>query len=135
VATDDPHGVVTLRCDEGVDRLLRRAVARIEAHGLEVFEVIDHSGDAAEVGLAMPDTKLVLFQHPQTAAELMLIDPRTAIDLPLKLLIREGPGGDVIVSYNSPAYLTRRYRLTDGEAVPLRLVETIARETRRTPSA
>lgn len=135
MATDDPHGVVTLRCDEGVDRLLRRAVARIEAHGLEVFEVIDHSGDAAEVGLTMPDTKLVLFQHPQTAAELMLIDPRTAIDLPLKLLIREGPSGDVIVSYNSPAYLTHRYRLTDGEAVPLRLVETIARETRRTPSA
>jgi uncharacterized protein (DUF302 family) len=125
--------VVTLRCDEGVDRLLRRAVASIEAHGLEVFEVIDHSGDAAEVGLTMPDTKLVLFQHPQTAAELMLIDPRTAIDLPLKLLICEGRGGDVIVSYNSTAYLRHRYRLTDGEAVRLRVVETIARETRSTP--
>ena len=114
--------MVTLRCDEGVDRLLRRAVARIEAHGLEVFEVIDHSGDAAEVGLTMPDTKLVLFEHPQAAAELMLVDPRTAIDLPLKLLIREGPSGDVFVSYNSPAYLAP-VPATDGEAVPLRVVE------------
>jgi uncharacterized protein (DUF302 family) len=130
VATDDPHGLVTLGCDEGVDRLLRRAVASIEAHGLEVFEVIDHSGDAAEVGLTMPDTKLVLFAHPQTAAELMLIEPRAAIDLPFKLLICEGHAGDVFVSYNSPAFLMHRHRLTDGEAVPLRLVETIARETR-----
>ena len=56
-----------------------------------------------------------------------MIDPRTAIDLPLKLLICEGRGGDVFVSYNSPAYLTHRYRMTDGEAVPLRVVETIAR--------
>ena len=135
MAIGDPHGVVTLRCDEGIARLLRRAIRCIEAHGLVVVGVIDHSGDAAEVGFTMPETKLVLFEHPQAAGELMLIDRRTAIDLPLKLLIREGPGGDVIVSYNSPAYLTRRYRLTDGEAVPLRLVETIARETRRTPSA
>ena len=128
MAIGDPHGVVTLRCDEGVDRLLRRAVARIEAHGLEVFEVIDHSGDAAEVGLTMPDTRLVLFQHPQTAAELMLIDPRTAIDLPLKLLIYERHSGDVFVSYTSPDYLAHRHGLTDEEAVALQVVETIARE-------
>ena len=96
--------------------------------GLDVFEVIDHSGDAAEVGVTMPDTKLVLFGHPQAAAELMLIDPRTAIDLPLKLLICEGHGGDVFVSYTSPAYLAHRYRLTDDEAVPLRVVDTIAKQ-------
>ena len=133
MGTADPHGVVTLRCDEGIDRLLRRAIARIEAHGLDVFEVIDHSGDAAEVGVTMPDTKLVLFGHPQAAAELMLIDPRTAIDLPLRLLICEGHGGEVFVSYTSPAYLAQRYRLTDDEAVPLRVVDTIARETASAP--
>ena len=90
VATDDPHGVVTLSGDGGVDQLLRRAVARIEALGLDVFAVIDHSGEAAEVGLTMPDTKLVLFGSPQAAAELMLAHPRIALDLPLKLLICEG---------------------------------------------
>jgi len=57
----------------------------------------------------------------------MLIDRRTAIDLPLDLLICEGPAGDVFVSYASPAHLARRHGLTDEEAIPLRVLETIAR--------
>ena len=128
MAIGDPHGVVTLRCDEGIDRLLRRAIRCIEAHGLVVVGVIDHSGDAAEVGFTMPETKLVLFEHPQAAGELMLIDRRTAIDLPLKLLIYERHSGDVFVSYTSPDYLAHRHGLTDEEAVALQVVETIARE-------
>jgi uncharacterized protein (DUF302 family) len=133
VATDDPPDMVTLRCNDSVDRLLRRAVARSEAHGLDVFEVIDHSGDAADLGLAIPDAKLVLFSNPLGAAELMLAKPRIAIDLPIKLLIYEDKAGEVFVSYNSLAYLASRYRLTDSEADVLQIVETIALQTRSNP--
>ena len=126
MAPDEPPDVVTLRCNEGVDRLLRRAVARIEALGLDVFEVIDHSGDAADLGLVMPDAKLVLVANPIGVAELMLAHPHIANDLPLKLLICEDKDGEVSLSYNSPAFLANRYRLTDSEADALRVVETIA---------
>jgi uncharacterized protein (DUF302 family) len=133
VASDAPPGLVTLRCTDGVDRLLRRAVAGTEALGLEVFEVIDHSGDAAELGLAVPDTKLVLLANPRGAAELMRARPGIAIDLPLKLLIYEDRAGDVFVSYTSPACIADRHGLTGSEAEVLRVVETIALRTRHGP--
>jgi uncharacterized protein (DUF302 family) len=126
VATDEPHGVVTLRGDGDVDRVLRRAVVQIEALGLEVFAVIDHSGDAAEAGLTMLDTKLVMFGSPEGGTGLMLAHPAIALDLPLKLLICESDDGHVSVSYNAPGYLAHRYGLTDDESNPLRLVEAIA---------
>jgi uncharacterized protein (DUF302 family) len=133
VATDDPNGVVTLRGEGGVDQLLRRAVARIEGLGLEVLAVIDHSGEAAEAGLSMPDAKLVLFGSPGAATRLMVAHPRIALDLPLKLLISEGNDGHVFVSYNAPGYLAHRHGVTDDEADELRIVETIALATRSTP--
>lgn len=132
MATDDPNGVVTLRSEGGVDQILRRAVARIEGLGLEVLAVIDHSGEAAEAGLSMPDAKLVLFGSPGAATRLMVAHPRIALDLPLKLLISEG-NGDVFVSYNAPGYLAHRHGVTDDEADALRVVETIALATRSTP--
>ena len=129
MATHDPHGVITLRGDGSIDQLLRRAVARIETLGHDVLAVIDHSGEAADAGLMMPDTKLVLFESPQVATELILAHPRIAIDLPLKLLICV-TDGDALISFNTPDHLADRHGLSDDEADALRVVETIARTAR-----
>ncbi len=133
VASDDPHGVITLRGDGSIDQSSGAPSTRIEALGLDVHAVIDHSGDAAEAGLAIPETKLVLFGSPKGVTELMLAHPRLAIDLPLKLLIREGDDGDVLISYHAPDHLAHRYELTEDEADALRVVEAIARRTRSNP--
>jgi uncharacterized protein (DUF302 family) len=132
VATDDPHGVITLRGDGSIDQLLRRAVARIEALGHDVYAVMDHSGEAADAGLMMPDTKLVLFGSPQAVTDLMLVHPCIAIDLPLKLLISVTDDGNALVSYNAPDYLAHRHGLNDEATNALRIVETIAWATRST---
>ena len=129
MVSHDPHGVVTLSGDGDVGRLLRRAVGRIEGLGLVVLAVIDHSGEAAEIGLTMPEAKLVIFGNPRRETELMRTHPDIALDLPLKLLICESDDGRLSVSYNAPEYLAHRYGLTDDEVDALRVVETIARAT------
>ena len=129
MTSDDPHGVVTLSGDGDVGQVLRRAVGEIERLGLVVLAVIDHSGEAAEVGLTMPEAKLVIFGNPRRETELMLAHPDIALDLPLKLLICESNDGRLSVSYNSPGYLAHRFGLTDREVDVLRVVETIAGAT------
>jgi uncharacterized protein (DUF302 family) len=130
VASDDPDGVITLRGDGSIDQVLRRAVTRIDALGLDVYAVIDHSGDAAEAGVALPETKLVLIGSPRDLTELLHAHPRLAIELPLKLLICESVDGDVYLSYYAPDYLAHRYGLTEEEADAVRIVDAIARRTR-----
>jgi len=119
-------GVVTLTCAVSVDRVLRRAVRELEARGLEVFSVVDHSGEAADVGLTMPDTKLVIFGSPRAGTPLMLERPLLALDLPLKLLIWEADDAHVFLSYNDSSYLASRYQLSEQATAVLHGVEAIA---------
>jgi uncharacterized protein (DUF302 family) len=117
--------VVTRACPVGVDQLLRRIVLQVEALGLQILAVIDHSGEAFDVGLNMPDTKLVLFGNPQAGTPLMRAHPLLALDLPLKLLIWESDDHDVFVTYNDPGYIADRYGLSPAETNALRVVEAI----------
>ena len=133
MASDDPPGVITLRSDGNIDQLLRRAVTRIEALGLDVYAVIDHSGDAAEAGVTMPETKVVLFGSTEELTELMVAHPHFAIELPLKLLICESAEGHAVISYQSPGDLAHRYDLNEDETDTLRVLDAIARATRHHP--
>ncbi len=94
--------------------------------GLEVFAVIDHSGEAREAGLLMADTKLVVFGNPATVTPLMLAHPLLALDLSLKILIWETTDQHAFVSYNTPRALAERYELPPDQAEALELVEVIA---------
>ena len=129
MASDDPDGVITLRGDGSIDQVLRRAVTRIDALGLDVYAVIDHSGDAAEAGVALPETKLVLLGSSRELIDLLRAHPRLAIELPLKLLISENDDGHVLISYYAPDYLAHRYELTEDEADALRVVAAVATDT------
>jgi len=59
----------------------------LEASGIALFALIDHSGEAEKVGLKMHPTKLLIFGDPKAGTPLMLAAPTIAIDLPLKILV------------------------------------------------
>ncbi len=122
--------MVTLRGVGNIDQLLRRAVARIEALGLDVYAVIDHSGDAAEAGVTMPETKLVLFGSAKDLTALMLAHPHIGDRAPPQaaaLRERRRPRPHQLPrTYD----LAHRYVLTEEEADALRVVDAIARQTR-----
>jgi uncharacterized protein (DUF302 family) len=92
----------------------------LQAKGVVLFALVDHSGEAEKVGLKMRPTKLLIFGSPRAGTPLMLAAPSIAIDLPLKILVWEDGEGKVWVSYNSPAYLQARH------GVPQELMQNIA---------
>ena len=122
------QGVVSKLSPRTVSDTVARLVEMISARQMRLFAVIDHSGEAARAGLTMPPTKVVVFGNPQAGTPLMVAVPSIAIDLPLKLLIAEDPGGGVTVSYNSPAYLRERHQLPANLVANIAAVEVIARK-------
>ena len=96
----------------------------LESHlaegGLKIFATIDHSIEAAKVGMKMPPTKLVIFGKPEGGTPVMVAAPTLVIDLPLKALVWQDENGQVWVSYNSPEYLQARH------GVPDELIKNIA---------
>ena len=73
--------------------------AAIAAAGMRVFGRIDHAAGAREVGLVMPPTTVLLYGHPRGGTPIMLAAPAAALDLPLRVLVREDEGGRTVVAF------------------------------------
>jgi uncharacterized protein (DUF302 family) len=114
------NGVVSLRSPYSVADTLQQLEAIIATKGLTVFARVDHSGEAAKVGLKMPPTELLIFGSPKSGTPMMIATPTLAIDLPLKALAWQDTEGVVWLSYNSPEYLKQRH------GIPEPLVQNIA---------
>jgi uncharacterized protein (DUF302 family) len=107
----DDSGVVTKVSDRSVPDTVSRLSEVVTAKGLKVFAVIDHSGEAKGRGLALRDTKVVIFGSPEAGTPVMAASPLAALDLPLKVLVWDD-GGQTKMSYTAPTVLAARYRLS-----------------------
>ena len=122
------NGLVTRRSRYAFDETLRRLRSAIEAKGASVFAVIDHAAAAAQAGLTMPPTQVLIFGSPKAGTPLMLAAPSLAIDLPLKILVSEDLGGAVWMSCNSAEYLAGRHGLASAQSKALAVAEGLTAE-------
>jgi uncharacterized protein (DUF302 family)/uncharacterized membrane protein YidH (DUF202 family) len=120
------NGIITKPSNHSVDETVERLKALLQAKGVALFALVDHSGEARKAGLIMPPTKLLIFGSPKGGTPLMLAAPSTAIDLPLKVLVAEDAQGRVSISYNSPAYLQQRHGFPTNLLQNIAIVETFA---------
>jgi uncharacterized protein (DUF302 family)/uncharacterized membrane protein YidH (DUF202 family) len=119
-APETNKGIIDKPSNHTVEQTVEKLKNILQSKGVTLFALIDHSGEAAKVGMKMPPTKLLIFGSPKAGTPLMLAAPSIAIDLPLKILVWEDAQGKVWVSYNSPDYLKERH------GVPKELLQNIA---------
>ncbi len=119
-------GIINISSNHSVDQTVDKLKAILQAKGVTLFALVDHSGEAEKIGLTMPPTKLLIFGSPKAGTPLMLAAPSIAIDLPLKILVSQDTAGKVWVSWNSPAYLQQRHGIPDQLLQNIVVVETLA---------
>lgn len=109
----DNNGLMQVASPYSVEETVKRLESILAARGLQVFALVDHSGEAEKVGMKMRPTKLLIFGSPKGGTPVMVAAPTIAIDLPLKALIFEDEDGKASVSYNTPEYLQQRHGVPD----------------------
>jgi uncharacterized protein (DUF302 family) len=122
------NGLVTLQSAHSVEETIAKIRAVLEAKQIREFALIDHSGEAEKAGQTMPKTQVVIFGNPKGGTPLMLAAPSVAIDLPLKLLVREDAAGQVWISYWSAQALLKRHGLAESFTANIAVIEAIARQ-------
>ena len=120
------QGIINVPSNHSVDQTVERLKGILQAKGVTLFALIDHSGEAEKVGMKMPPTKLLIFGNPKAGTPLMLAAPSSAIDLLLKILVWEDAQGKVWLSYNSPEYLQKRHGFPQDLVPNIAVVETLA---------
>ena len=113
--TDAGTGIITKSAPGNVADTVTKLINLVEARGMTVFVVVDHSGEAARQGLDLRDTNLVIFGSPAAGTPVMEASPLTALDLPLKILIWDDDG-QTKVSFTSPDVLAARHHLSEDLA-------------------
>ena len=126
MASDVDNGIVNRPSSHSVDQTVEKLKAILQAKGVALFALVDHSGEAGKVGMKMPPTKLLILGNPKAGTPLMLAAPSSAIDLPLKILVWEDGQGKVWISYNSLQYLQKRHGLPQDLMQNIAGVETLA---------
>ena len=95
---------------ETIDRL----DAEVKDRGMTIFARIDHAAGAAQAGLQLRPTELLIFGNAKAGTPLMQLNQTIGIDLPLKALAWEDASGRTWLAYNAPGALADRHAL--GEA-------------------
>lgn len=122
------NGIITKTANCTVEEAVSKIKSLLVGRGIMLFAVIDHNGEAAAIGMKMPDTKLLIFGNPKGGTPLMLASPSVAIDLPLKLLVAEDANGKCLISYNSPQYLQQRHGISNDLIQNIAIIEALATE-------
>ncbi len=126
MAVTTKSGIIDKPSGHSVDQTVEKLKNILQARGVTLFALVDHSGEAEKVGMKMRPTKLLIFGSPKAGTPLMLAAPSIAIDLPLKLLVWQDDRGKVWISYNSPDYLRERHGLPQHLLQNFAVVETLA---------
>jgi uncharacterized protein (DUF302 family)/uncharacterized membrane protein YidH (DUF202 family) len=114
------HGIINKASNHSVDETVEKLKGILQAKGVTLFALVDHSGEAEKAGLKMRPTKLLIFGNPKGGTPVMVAAPSAAIDLPLKILVWEDAQGKVWAAYNSPSYLQQRH------GIPQELLQNIS---------
>lgn len=122
------NGIKTVTTHQPVDTVVQRLTTLLAEKNIKLFTIVDHSAEAATVGLLMPNTKLLIFGNPKAGTPVMLSAPSAALDLPLKILISQEPDGTCTLAWNDPAWLQQRHGFSPDLVANLAAVETLARK-------
>ena len=124
---DKGKGLIDIPSNHSLDETVKKLKGILEAKGITLFVLVDHSGEAAKAGMKMRPTKLLIFGNPKAGTPVMLAAPSSAIDLPLKILVWEDDQGKVWITYNCPTYLQTRHNLPADLLQHIAVIEPLAK--------
>jgi len=125
------EGLITVPTRFGSNETMDRLESEIQARSLSVFARIDHAAGAAEVGLTLEPTVLIIFGNARGGTPLMQSVQTVGIDLPLKILVWQDAANNTWLSYNEPSWIAQRHGIADAESTTDKmadLLRAIARE-------
>ena len=100
-----------------VDETVTQIETILTERHIKIFSIFNHSGEAQQLKLPLADCQVVVFGDPRVGTNLMLLDPRIGIALPLKLLVWKDTTKGTQVAYQDPATLVYQFAVSDHMSI------------------
>ena len=109
------NGIVKLRSAYPVSETIARIKQDIAAKKIMFFAEIDPAKLAAQSGIELAPSTLLIFGNPALGSQFMTSNPDAGIDWPVRVLVSQDKIGQVWVTYNDFGYIARRHHIADRE--------------------
>ena len=112
------HGIVTKESFVNVKTTMDRLEKIIsKKDNIRLFNRINHAQNSRNTGAEnVADSELIIFGNPKVGLKMLSKDPKSGLDLPLKILAYQAKDGKVYVSYRAVTYYPEIYDLDNCEA-------------------
>jgi len=118
---ENPDGVVIQQIPYSVEETTNRFVFFLQQHGAKLYARIDQQAELQSCGFQALPMEFILFGNPRIGGPVILQNPMSALDLPLKIIVWEDDSGKTQFAYNDMQYFGKRYALDRILTAPLGL--------------
>ena len=122
-------GVVTIESAHDVATTIDRLEEVVEGAGARVFARVDHAAGAANAGMELRPTQMLMFGNPKLGTPALQAGQTIGMDLPLRVVAWEDESGKVMLSYTDPAVMAARHGIAADHPVVAKMTGALAKLT------
>jgi uncharacterized protein (DUF302 family) len=122
--TDD--GIVRIKSAHSMPETIKRLKKDVADKGIMFFNEIDQSKLAADAGVSLRPSTLLVFGNPPLGTLFLTSKPEAGLDWPVRLLVYQDEKGDVWVAYTDFTWIAHRHGITDRDEAFKKASEVIA---------
>src|SRR6266568_8603822 len=112
----DNDGVVRVRSAYPIGETIERLKKDIADKGIKFFSEIDQSKLAAEAGIKLRPSTLLVFGNPPLGTQFITANPDAGLDWPVRLLLTQDDNGDVWAVWTDFDWIAKRHNIKDRVA-------------------
>lgn len=110
---DSDDGIVRVKSAVPMSEAVSRIKADLARKGIKFFSEIDQSKLAADAGIKLRPSTLLVFGNPPLGTQFITSNPNAGLDWPVRLLLTEDDNGDVWAVWTDFEWIARRHNIKD----------------------
>jgi uncharacterized protein (DUF302 family) len=108
-------GIVKFKSAYDMQETIKRIKKDVADKGIMFFDEIDQSKLAADAGVKLLPSTLLVFGNPPLGTLFLTSDPDAGLDWPVRLLVYQDAQGGVWVAYTDFAWIAKRHGITNRD--------------------
>jgi uncharacterized protein (DUF302 family) len=113
---DSDDGIIRVKSAVPMAEAITRIKTDIASKGIKFFSEIDQSKLAADAGIKLRPSTLLVFGNPPLGTQFITSNPNAGLDWPVRLLLTQDDNGDVWAVWTDFGWIAKRHNIGDRVA-------------------
>jgi uncharacterized protein (DUF302 family) len=113
---NEQNGVVRVKSAYALEETITRLKKDVADKGIRFFSEIDQSKLAADAGIKLRPSTLLVFGNPPLGTQFITANPNAGLDWPVRLLVTQEDDGSVWTVYSDFGWIARRHGIKNQDS-------------------